>query len=127
MSRRIAPDDRYDTSSAGPLFEAADTARERGHSAARAASARAASLDATWKQGALAAVRTYAETHDQPFLFESIEFVVPLDADRRAIGHIAKEAQRLGWIKPHGYAPAASSNGSPKSAWLSLIFKGARP
>lgn len=45
----------------------------------------------------------------------SMGFKAPDGADARAWGHVTRLAVRLGYIEPTGgYAPAASSNGSPK-------------
>lgn len=108
-----------------PLFRSVEAARDRGHRAAQAASSRASSLDAGWKAGALEAVRVHATRHER-FLVEHLRrsLVIPEGADARALGHIVKEAERLGWIRADGFAPAASSNGSAKVAWKSLIYTG---
>lgn len=56
---------------------------------------------------------------------EHVWLTIPAEADRRASGSIMKEAARRGWIRSDGFAPAASSNGSAKTRWRSLIYGGA--
>jgi hypothetical protein len=107
----------------GPLFTI-PAAREQGHSAARAAADRASRLDSDWKRAAVEAVKDHA-TRNREMLAEHVRIVIPEGADRRAVGHVFREAQRLGYVRADGYAPAASSNGSPKCRWRSLIYEGA--
>jgi len=122
MKRRVAPEELEDNG--GPLFaDPVKSARDRGHRGARQAASRASKIDAGWRSEALAAVREHARRYPS-FLSEHVRVHIPDGADRRALGHIVKEAERLGWIKADGFAPAASSNGSPKTAWKSLIYTG---
>lgn len=78
-----------------------------------------------WVDRAAEAVRDYATRHsyrsDEPseFTIERVrEFMgssIPPPPDGRAWGSVTRRALVLGYIEPTGgYAPAASSNGSPK-------------
>jgi hypothetical protein len=82
----------------------------------------------SWREQALAAVRAHALEH-RLFLMEDCHGAAPMPEgiDPRAWGAIAQEAKRRGWVHPHGYAPANSSNRSPKVSWLSLLYFGDRP
>ncbi len=99
-------------------------ARSRADAGMSRAARRAEKVEPGWKAGALEAVRAYALSHEL-FLAEHVRLHVPHDADRRAVGAVLQSAQRRGWIKRDGYAPACSSNGSPKVRWRSLIYGGA--
>jgi hypothetical protein len=75
-----------------------------------------------WRRGALAYVREFAARAREPFLGEDVRefaqecgFDDPPDA--RAWGCVMRQAQREGIVKSCGYAPAHSSNGSPKCLW----------
>ena len=114
--------------SAGPLFDSlppATAARKRGHAAARAAADLASSIDHGWQSDALAAIVEYARTH-RTFLTEQARksIAIPEGADPRAIGHVVKQAARLGFIVASGHASAVSSNGTPKVLWRSLVYEG---
>jgi hypothetical protein len=105
-----------------PLFAStpnAAAARARGHQAADAAAARAESIEPAWRTEAMEAVRLYAATHREPFIFEALDLHVPEEADRRAIGALATEAKRRGWVARAGYA--TDKWGSAKTCWRSLI------
>lgn len=96
------------------------TARAHGH--AKAALAANKWGDAA-KAAALAAFKRYAKKH-MTFTTEDVRFdcdSIDIPGDPRGWGHIAKAAQREGYIEPKGYAPVRSSNGSPKVLWRSLI------
>lgn len=125
--KRHPPEDRFGEGDPGPLFRAQPVAlaRQSGHAAARAAASRASRVDPCWKQEAIAAVREYAVGHRR-FLAEQVGIVFPEGADHRSSGHIMREAERLGYVRPDGFAPTVSSRGSPKVAWWSLIFEEAR-
>ena len=122
--KRHAPEDRSPKEFL-PLFDSApvETARARGHAGARAAAKRAARVEPAWKAEALAAVREHAR-RNEVFLSEHVAVPIPSGCDRRAIGHVMKEAERLGYVRADGYAPAVSSNGSPKCRWRSLVYEG---
>jgi len=54
-----------------------------------------------------------------PFTVEVVrtQGMIEWPPDDRAWGHATRLAVKRGWIKKVGYAPAASSNGSPKCLW----------
>lgn len=108
-----------------PFDGPVERARARGHSAAQAASSRAARLDPGWRADALAAVERHCRTHAR-FMAEHVAMVVPAGADPRSKGHIVREAARLGFCVADGFAPTVSSRGSPKVEWRSLIYGGSK-
>ncbi len=83
-----------------------------------------------WSEAALERVINYAQTHES-FLMEEVradlgeEF--PLPPDARAWGGVTRRAIKDGVIAKDGYAPARSSNLSPKQVWKSLVFPSPRP
>lgn len=93
-------------------------ARARGELGAARAANRAGE---GWKIAALAAVEAYCIAHPgETFMAEQIrEWAthVPPPPDGRAWGHVMQAARRYGIIEAAGYAPAVSSNGSPKVLW----------
>ena len=100
-------------------------ARERGHDAARASAQHADRVESQWSITALQALRTFC-TIKRPgrgFLAEDcrrwaedVRGVTP-PPDARAWGHVMLKAKAEGLIVSAGYAPAKSSNGSPKVLW----------
>jgi hypothetical protein len=95
-------------------------ARSRADLGALRAGTRAEVLSPGWTEHAALAIRAYAKSRKGlPFKVEDVRrFGRGEDApDNRAWGHAARAAQRYGWIRRVGYAPAASSNGSPKCLW----------
>jgi hypothetical protein len=92
-------------------------ARERGQTGARRASERADRHVDGWTERAARYLGTYASLGD-PFLIEQATAKYPhTPPDGRAWGAATRMAARRGWIRRVGYAPAASSNGSPKCLW----------
>jgi hypothetical protein len=77
-----------------------------------------------WETEAVAHVRAYALKHER-FLAEDVRsgFPTPEGVDGRAWGAVLKRAQSLGIVRTDGFAPANSSNRSPKVRWLSLVFE----
>ena len=75
---------------------------------------------ASWTERAAAYLRDYSRsTHGQPFLIEDAAEVarLPSPPNAKAWGPAAQLAARRGWIKRAGYAPARTSNRSPKCLW----------
>lgn len=100
-------------------------AKSRGDLGAERAAGKAERIAPGWIDRATEAVRRYATRHvyrsDEPseFTIERVrEFMagsIEDPPDGRAWGHVTRRAVQLGIIEPTGgYAPAASSNGSPK-------------
>lgn len=100
----------------------AQAARLRAELGATRAADKAQRLDPSWTDTALEAVRAHARDHEV-FMAEDVvkHCPMPQSADPRAWGSVLQSARRRGWIKPDGYAPANSSNRSPKVRWRSLI------
>lgn len=85
-------------------------------------------IDPEWLEKAFAFVRQYAENHDR-FLTEDIRAasrgVVPVTENEKAWGAVMQRAARAGVLAPAGYAPAKTSNCSPKVLWRSLAHRSA--
>jgi uncharacterized protein (DUF934 family) len=81
------------------------------------AGTRAEVLSPGWTERAALAIRKHAKAR-KPFRIEEVALSFPdKPHDGRAWGHAARAAQRNGWIRRVGYAPAATSHGSPKCLW----------
>lgn len=93
-------------------------ARRRARDGIRRAGDHADELFDNWVRVAAIWLCQYALAHDGPFLIEDARkgFTVP-PPDARAWGAATREAVRLGAIVRAGYAPANSSNRSPKCLW----------
>jgi len=105
---------------AAPGLTVAD-ARDRGHEGAERAASRASKIDPGWKASALEAVREHCQSFEF-FLAEDVPIDMPEGTDRRAVGAVMQAASRAGLCVADGYAPAATSNASPKTRWRSLIY-----
>lgn len=82
-----------------------------------------------WQREAFERFRRYAERHEV-FLTEDVleanpDFTVPPQCDKRAWGAVARAAAKQGIVAKEGYAPAKTSNLSPKPLWRSRLFKAA--
>lgn len=100
-------------------FEAARRARDAG--IARVAES-SEELTPGWQDRALDLLRRYAHAQVTPFLGEEFRLWAHAHGleephDGRAFGPVFQRAVRLGVIERAGYAPAASSNCSPKPTW----------
>jgi hypothetical protein len=78
-----------------------------------------------WQERAVGYVRRYATVHRE-LLCEHVRAMAEVDGftaptDPRAWGGAMRLAAKRGIIEPNGYAPAVSSNLSPKRYWKSLI------
>jgi hypothetical protein len=102
--------------------EIAEHRRAAGMARVEASTAR---RDPAFEERALDAVRRFAEQHLQ-FLAEDVRKVcaTPENVNPKCWGPLFTRARNLGWIHPHGTAPANSSNRSPKTLWKSLIYRG---
>lgn len=107
---------------APPAKVEAELRRELGMTRAIAAARRHAP---GWEDDALAAVRRFAETHEH-FIAEDARATVelPEGVDGRAFGAVMQRARRDGLVVADGFAPANSSNRSPKVRWRSLVYTG---
>jgi hypothetical protein len=79
-----------------------------------------------WGESALAWLRFHAEVSEGEFTMEQFRqmasMVLPEPPDLRAWGSVTQKAIRQGIIrKTGGYAPAASSNGSPKPLYVGCV------
>ena len=74
-----------------------------------------------WTDTAAAFLRDYSLAFGGAFLIEqarrSSRGKIPKPENLKAWGPAAAKAVRKGWIVKVGYAPACSSNGSPKWTW----------
>ena len=93
-------------------------ARERGKTGSRRASERADRASEGWTEKAAACLHRWAADNER-FLIEDVSRsgMTSSPPDPRAWGHATRLAVKRGWIKKVGYAPAESSNGSPKCLW----------
>ena len=98
-------------------------ARARGLAAAESAADHADRTHIDWSARALELFCEYASLMPgKKFLVEDArEFATQAGLEQppepRAWGHIVKQAQRMGWVESAGFAPARTSNGSPKVVW----------
>lgn len=74
-----------------------------------------------WTDIAAEEIRDYARSTGEPFLIEDVVAISRAGPppDGRAWGAATRKASRAGWIVRIGYAPANSSNRSPKCLWAS--------
>lgn len=100
-----------------------DAAADRAVVGQERAASRASKIDPAWRAAAASALRKHAETH-QRFMAEDLRGLVPPNADRRAMGAVITDARRAGLIVRDGWAPAATSNCSPKPVWKSQVYRG---
>lgn len=73
-----------------------------------------------WVEIAATYLREYARrSYGQPFLIEDAAdvFTGPRPPNPKAWGPAVLTASKRGWIRKAGYAPARSSNLSPKCLW----------
>jgi hypothetical protein len=92
-------------------------ARQRSETGSRRAGERADRASDGWTEKAAMYLAIYAGWA-KPFLIEEAAAKYPhTPPDGRAWGAATRLASRRGWIRRVGYAPAASSNGSPKCLW----------
>lgn len=92
-------------------------ARSAGDLGVERASGKAERLLAGWIDRAAEDIRKHATSALAPFTIEQarVGTELPDGADARAWGAVTRRALVLGYIeRTGGYAPAASSNGSPK-------------
>lgn len=101
-----------------------EQATHAGQQGALAAAEHAEAESMGWTQQASILFMDYARdvVLGQPFLTEDARAYaeskgLPLPPDNRAWGFIAKAMREAGHITFAGYAPAKSSNGSPKNLW----------
>jgi hypothetical protein len=86
----------------------------------------ALSDDPLWADWAYLGLVYFLADQRQPFLTEQVrefcerEKCVDPPANARAWGHIMRSAMRNGLIEKIGYAPARSSNLSPKVLWKAI-------
>ena len=101
-----------------------DEAIARGRAGALAAAERADKEESSWAVKASILFVDYARdvAKGKPFLTETARAWaesqgLPPPPDNRAWGFIAKAMREAGHIVFDGYAPAKTSNGSPKTQW----------
>lgn len=95
-----------------------DAASVRANAAILAVAEKADRKSAGWVQAALVELGAYARSAGCDFTMEqartAIQGALPKPHDLRAWGQVTREARAKSLIVQIGYAPAASSNGSPK-------------
>lgn len=110
---------RTGTSIVPPTAE--ELSRARREDGIRRSAAHADAVDPTWRAKAMGYVRLHAVVH-ATFLTEDVRGMAEADGlpkppDGRAWGSVMQGAVRARIIRRVGYAPAHSSNGSPKCVW----------
>lgn len=75
-----------------------------------------------WSAAAYAAIAEFCRERPYPFLLEDVRQWsasrgIAAPHDRRAWGAVIRRAAKHGLVRKVGYAPAASSNMSPKVQW----------
>ena len=87
----------------------------------RAANRTERALDG-WVDLAIGKLREFAAAANDPFTIEraqsSFAASIPAPKDLRAFGAVTRKACKLGIIRQVGYAPAVTSNGSPKPLYV---------
>ena len=111
------------------LLDFATAARRRDSGITRAAE-HADSDTPGWTKIAYEFLEACAGVRQHPFLAEDVLEMaaaahLPPPPDSRAWGAIFRRAARKGVIAKAGYAPAKTSNCSPKVLWRSLVAKAA--
>lgn len=76
-----------------------------------------------WGEHALALLRQYACLQAEPFTIEQFRAWaygrgLPVPAEERSFGSVTRKAIRGGVMVRVGYAPATSSNNSPKATYV---------
>lgn len=99
-----------------------DAARRRRLEGMTVCADHAESVRPGWLGQAHASLRDYVAAHDAPFTIEQFrgwayERGLPRPTDDRAFGAVTQAAIKAGLIVRVSYAPAASSNGSPKPVY----------
>ena len=97
-------------------------ARERAEQGIESSGAHADAVESGWRFQALALVTAFANEIGRPFVVEEARAYaekrgLPDPPDARAYGSVVRLARAKGRIRKVGYAPTASSNGSPKCLW----------
>lgn len=82
----------------------------------------------SWTETTCEALRKFAAAQSEPFTVEqardAIAATLPAPSDLRAWGAVTQQAMKRGYIHrlPGRYAPAASSNLSPKALYFSGVY-----
>lgn len=82
----------------------------------------ALSAGPVWRERALGYVREFAAVSRKPFLTEDVRryaetFGFESPPTAKSWGPVMQQAQREGVVQAFAFAPARSSNGSPKTLW----------
>ena len=104
-------------------FTAATEARDLG---VQRAADHANRVESEWTGQALGMLTAYATSASEPFLIEQVrawaeKHGLPEPPDARSWGAVTRRAAAKRLIEKVGYAPAASSNCSPKVQWRRLV------
>jgi hypothetical protein len=114
--------DPRERSGFGPLFDEKKAVARRDSGIARAVE-HADREEPDWYSNAFRLLQRFLERHEGDFLAEDVvawadgRIVHPPDA--RAWGGVIRRAAIAGLIRKNGYAPANTSNRSPKCLWRS--------
>lgn len=109
----------HDDRTIGLDFTAALERRDQG---VERAAGHANRVESEWTGQALGMLTAFAAQHGKPFLIEEARAYaeahgLPDPPDARSWGAVARRAAAKNRIRKTGFAPAASSNASPKVQW----------
>lgn len=97
-------------------------ARERAEAGIESSGQHADDVEGGWRLQAMAMLTAFATQVGRAFVIEearewAAKHGLPAPPDARAYGSVVRLARSRGRIRKVGYAPTASSNGSPKCLW----------
>lgn len=103
-----------------------NAAMERADRGIESSGAHADRVEDGWRYQALALLTAFAREIGRSFVVEEARAYaekhgLPDPPDARAYGSVVRLARAKGRIRKVGYAPAASSNGSPKCLWIACL------
>lgn len=104
------------------LFDPREIATARADDGVQRAGDHADSEEPGWTDIAADEIREYAQQASGGFLIEDVvaNSRAGTPPDGRAWGAATRKAVKAGWIVRIGYAPANSSNRSPKCLWAAV-------
>lgn len=120
-------DDLFETRQRQSIVPTVREARAKADKGIKESADHADRVSSDWKILAIGYVLEHARSNEY-MLTEDVRERAHADGfeaapDDRAWGYIMRASAKCAFIKSDGYAPAKSSNMSPKVRWKSLVFK----